>query len=99
MHADWLSMWGKTPNLLAHLACRGVVRLFNAVAKAQKQQEEAKEGKSKGAPQLSRAAFLAELQGKLAKPQVLVAEASTSSHHMITSWWPLHDQHATLMTG
>ena len=53
-------------------ACRGVVRLFNAVAKAQKQQEEAQEGgaKAKGAAQISKAAFLAELQGKLAKPQV-----------------------------
>jgi len=51
---------------------RGVVRLFNAVAKAQKQQEEAQEGgaKAKGAAQLSKAAFLAELQGKLSKPQV-----------------------------
>ena len=68
MHVDWLSMHS---NLLPHMACRGVVRLFNAVAKAQKQQEEAKEGKSKGAPQLSKAAFLAELQGKLGKPQVL----------------------------
>lgn len=52
--------------------CRGVVRLFNAVAKAQKQQEEAQEGsaKAKGAAQISKVAFLAELQGKLAKPQV-----------------------------
>jgi len=49
-----------------------VVRLFNAVAKAQKQQEEAQEGgaKAKGAAQLTKAAFLAELQGKLSKPQV-----------------------------
>ncbi len=48
------------------------MRLFNAVAKAQKQQEEAQEGgaKAKGAAQISKAAFLAELQGKLAKPQV-----------------------------
>ena len=58
--------------------CRGVVRLFNAVAKAQKQQEEAQEGgaKAKGAAQISKAAFLAELQGKLAKPQVEVLSSS-----------------------
>ncbi|CAL5220524.1 g2556 [Coccomyxa viridis] len=55
----------------SRIATRGVVRLFNAVAKAQKQQEEAQEGgaKAKGAAQISKAAFLAELQGKLAKPQ------------------------------
>ena len=49
-----------------------MVRLFNAVAKAQKQQQEAQEGgaKAKGAAQLSKAAFLAELQGKLKPPQV-----------------------------
>ena len=49
-----------------------MVRLFNAVAKAQKQQQEAQEGgaQAKGATQLSKAAFLAELQGKLKQPQV-----------------------------
>ncbi len=47
------------------------MRLFNAVAKAQKQQEEAREGRSKGAPQLSKAAFLAELQGRFVKVQNL----------------------------
>ena len=49
-----------------------MVRLFNAVAKAQKQQQEAQEGgaRAKGAAQLSKAAFLAELQGKLRPPQV-----------------------------
>ncbi len=46
------------------------MRLFNALAKAQKQQEEAREG-SEGAPQLRKAAFLAELQGRFAKVQNL----------------------------
>jgi hypothetical protein len=49
---------------------RGVVRLFNAVAKAQRQQKEAAEGpKGKAAP-VSKAAFLAELHGEAIKPQV-----------------------------
>lgn len=63
---------------------RGVVRLFNAVAKAQKQQEEAQEGgaKAKGAAQLSKAAFLAELQGKLSKPQVHSGSPRKASIHM-----------------
>ena len=48
------------------------MRLFNAVAKAQKVQEEAAEGgaKAKGSAQLSKAAFLAELQGKLTSARV-----------------------------
>lgn len=49
-------------------ACRGVVRLFNAVAKAQKQRKEALEGPKKKAAAVSKAAFLAELQGQATKP-------------------------------
>ncbi|KAK9806858.1 hypothetical protein WJX72_005147 [[Myrmecia] bisecta] len=49
---------------LVKLATRGVVRLFNAVAKAQKQQREAEAGGSKSkVPKLSKASFLAELKG------------------------------------
>lgn len=45
---------------------RGVVRLFNAVAKAQRAQKEAEQGGAKGlqASKLSKASFLAELRSQ-----------------------------------
>ncbi|BDA49751.1 probable RRP15-like protein at C-terminar half [Coccomyxa sp. Obi] len=55
---------------LARIGTRGVVRLFNAVAKAQKQRKEALEGPKKKAAGVSKATFLAELQGQATKPQV-----------------------------
>ncbi|CAL8464372.1 g3907 [Coccomyxa elongata] len=55
---------------LARIGTRGVVRLFNAVAKAQKQRKEALEGPKKKAAAVSKATFLAELQGQATKPQV-----------------------------
>ena len=50
--------WGET--------YRGVVRLFNAVAKAQRARKEAEEGGAKrgAAEKLSKASFLAELRGQ-----------------------------------
>jgi len=57
---------------LEHSICcyRGVVRLFNAVAKAQKQQKAAAEAKKGRVAPVSKASFLAELQGQVTKPQV-----------------------------
>ncbi|EIE18722.1 hypothetical protein COCSUDRAFT_60030 [Coccomyxa subellipsoidea C-169] len=55
---------------LARIGTRGVVRLFNAVAKAQKQQKAAAEGTKRKAASVSKASFLAELQGQATKSQV-----------------------------
>lgn len=46
------------------------MRLFNAVAKAQKQQKAAAEAKKGRVAPVSKASFLAELQGQVTKPQV-----------------------------
>ncbi len=46
------------------------MRLFNAVAKAQKQQKAAAEGPKRKAASVSKASFLAELQGQATKSQV-----------------------------
>lgn len=56
---------------LQRLATRGVVRLFNAIAKAQKQLREAEEatGNKTKAAKLGRASFLAELKGGSAGAQ------------------------------
>ena len=59
--------------LSSFAACttRGVVRLFNAVAKAQRARREAEEGGAKrgAAEKLSRASFLAELRGQQQQQQ------------------------------
>lgn len=59
--------------------CRGVVRLFNAVAKAQKMQKAVAEGPKRQVAAISKASFLAELQGQATKSQVCLFRDAINS--------------------
>lgn len=66
-------------NVWGICGCRGVVRLFNAVAKAQKMQKAAAEGPKRQVAAISKASFLAELQGQAMKSQVCLFWDSINS--------------------